>query len=117
MKDTAEIARLRTLLRNVNRDYSALLRETGQEDKLTRLEALKGQRLALMSRIAELRRREAAEALPATWHSSERPVEISQTGTLSALMLMARTMAAAVGVGWFGGNQSLSRATAVPPSE
>ena len=53
MKDTAEIARLRTLLRNVNMEYSALLRRTGHESKLARLGALKEQRLALMSRIAE----------------------------------------------------------------
>ena len=31
MKDTAEIAKLRILLRNVNMDYSALLQGTGHE--------------------------------------------------------------------------------------
>jgi hypothetical protein len=97
MKDTAEIAKLRILLRTVNMDYSALLRGTGHEGKLVRLEALQEQRLALMSRITELRLRQAAEALPATWHPSEPPVaEISQTGPLSAPMLVARVMAATV---------------------
>ena len=121
MKDTAEIAKLRILLRNVNLDYSALLRGTGHEGKLVRLEALKEQRLALMSRITELRRRQAVEALPATWHPSEPPAaEISQAGTLSALMLVARMMAATVQqycAGWFGGGQVQSGATATPSSE
>ena len=49
MKDTAEIAKLRILLRIVNMDYSALLRGTGHEGKLVRLEALQEQRLALPS--------------------------------------------------------------------
>ena len=121
MKDTAEIARLRTLLRNVNMEYSALLRRTGHESKLTRLGALKEQRLALMSRIAELRRPQAAEALPATRHPCEPPVaELSQTGMLSAPMLRARAMAATVQrywAGWLGGSQVPSGATAVPSSE
>ena len=63
MKDAAEIAKLRILLRNVNMDYSALLRGTGHEGKFVRLEALKEQRLDLMSRITELRRRQAASFL------------------------------------------------------
>jgi hypothetical protein len=118
MKDSAEIAKLRILLRTVNMDYSALLRGTGHEGKLVRLEALQEQRLALMSRITELRRRQAAEALPATWHPSEPPVaEISQTGALSAPMLVARVMAATVQrycAGWLGGSQAPSGATAMP---
>ena len=40
MKDTAEIVKLRVLLRNANMDYSALLRGTGHEGKLVRLELL-----------------------------------------------------------------------------
>jgi hypothetical protein len=121
MKDTAEIAKLRILLRNVNLDYSSLLRGTGHEGKLVRLEALKEQRLALMFSITELRRRQAVEALPATWHPSEPPAaEISQAGRLSALMLVARMMAATVQrfcAGWLGGSQAPSGATATPSSE
>jgi hypothetical protein len=118
MKDTAEIGKLRILLRNVNMDYSALLRGTGHEGKLVRLEALKEQRLALMSRIAELRGRQAAEALPAIWHPREPPLaELTQTRALSALMLMARLMVATVHrywAGWLGGSQAPSGARAVP---
>jgi hypothetical protein len=121
MKDTAEIAKLRTLLKNVNMDYSALLRGTGHAGKLVRLEALKEQRLALMSHIAELRRRQAAEASPFPWQASGRPVaEIAQTGKLSALMLVARTMASTVRrycAGWLGDSQAPSGATAAPLSE
>ena len=121
MKDSAEIAELRILLRSVNMDYSALLRGTGHEGKLVRLEALKEQRLVLISRISELRRRQASEALAATWHPSEPPVaEISQTGTPSALMLVASVMAATVRrycAGWLGGSQAPSGTTAVPSSE
>ena len=54
-------------------EYSALLRGTGHESKLAGLGALKEQRLALMSRIAELRRPEGAEALPATRHAMWAP--------------------------------------------
>ena len=43
MKDTAEIAKLRILLRTVNMDYSALLRGAGHEGKLVKLETLKEQ--------------------------------------------------------------------------
>ena len=95
-------------------DYSALLRGAGYEGKLVKLETLKEQRLVLMSRIAELRRRQAAGALPATWRPSEPPVaDISQTGTLSALMLVAGQYCA----GWLAGGQAPSGATAVPSSE
>jgi hypothetical protein len=121
MEDAAEIAGLRTLLKDVNRDYSALLRWAGQEGKLMRLEALKERRLALMSRIAELRRRQTAEAMRATQHPSDLLVaEVSRTRTLSALVLRAKEMAATVqryGAGWLGGSQAPSGATAVPSSE
>jgi hypothetical protein len=119
MKDTAETAKLRTLLRNVNMAYSALLRGSGHESKLARLGALKEQRLALMSRIAELRRRQAAQALPTTRHPRE-PAVAKLSQTLSAPMLRARAMAATVlryWAGWLGGSQVPSEATAVPSSE
>jgi hypothetical protein len=121
MQDAAEIAGLRTLLKNVNRDYSALLRRAGHEGKLTSLEALKERRLALMSRIAELRRHKITEAMWATQHPSEPLVaEISQSRTQSALVLRAKAMAATVqryGVGWLSGSQAPSGATAVSSSE
>ena len=55
MKDTAEIAMLRTMLNNVNREYSATLRARGIAERAVKLEGLKLQRLALMSSIAERR--------------------------------------------------------------
>jgi hypothetical protein len=55
MKDTAEIATLRTMLKNVNREYSATLRTRGVAERAVKLEGLKLQRLALMSSIAERR--------------------------------------------------------------
>ena len=114
MKDIAEIARLRTLLKNVNVEHSALLRGTGQEAKLVRLEALKRRRLTLMFRIAELR--QGAEALPATWQAvADAPQP--ETGSLSASVLAARAMTATVQrywAGWLGGSQARSGATAVP---
>ena len=42
MKDTAEITKLRVLLRNVNMDYSALLRGAGHEGKLVGLGSVEG---------------------------------------------------------------------------
>jgi hypothetical protein len=67
MKDTREISGLRTMLKNVNVEHSALLRSRDPEDKLARLIELRRQRSALMARIAELRqghRLEAAAAVP-----------------------------------------------------
>ena len=55
MKDTAEIASLRTMLKNVNREYSATLRARGIAERAAKLEGLKLQRLTLMSSIAESR--------------------------------------------------------------
>lgn len=55
MKDTAEIAMLRTMLNNVNREYSTTLRARGVAERAVKLEGLKLQRLALMSSIAERR--------------------------------------------------------------
>jgi len=55
MKDTAEIATLRTMLKNVNREYSATLRARGVAERAVKLEGLKLQRFMLMSSIAERR--------------------------------------------------------------
>jgi len=112
MKDTAEMAGLRTLLKNVNVEYRALLRGTGHEGKLVKLEELKERRLALMFRIAELRRRQATDEPPVAKHS--------QTRALLTVALMARAMAATVQrkwARWLGGSQAPSGATAVPSSE
>jgi hypothetical protein len=63
MYDTAEIAALRTMLKNVNREYSATLRgQEGEQRKVT-LEGLKRQRVALMSSIAELRGHRGTDAV------------------------------------------------------
>ena len=56
MNDTVEIGALRTMLKDVNVRYSTMLRSKGNEEKPAMLEGLRGQRLALMSRIAEQRR-------------------------------------------------------------
>ena len=63
MKDTAEIATLRTMLKNVNREYSATLRARGVAERGVKLEGLKLQRLALMSSIAERRGRQGLNAI------------------------------------------------------
>lgn len=55
MQDTAESATLRTMLKNINREYTATLRAQEGEGRELKLEGLKRQRLALMSSIAELR--------------------------------------------------------------
>src|SRR5262245_28794605 len=121
MDDAAEIAGLRTLLKNVNSDYSALLRRAGQEGKLMRLEVLKDRRLALMSHIAELRRRQIAAAMRASLHPREPLVaEISRPRTLLALVLRAKVTVATVqryGAGWLGSRQAPSGASAVPSPE
>jgi hypothetical protein len=65
MKDTHEIAVLRTMLKNVNVEHSAVLRSGGPEEKLARIVELKRQRLALMSRIAGLRQRRSRLEAPA----------------------------------------------------
>jgi len=63
MKDTAEIATLRTMLNNVNREYSATLRARGVAERGVKLEDLKLQRLALMSSIAERRGLQGLKAI------------------------------------------------------
>ena len=54
MKNPTEIAVLRTMLRQVNVEYSALVRSIADASKTARLDELRTQRLALMTWIAEL---------------------------------------------------------------
>ena len=54
MRDTAEIATLRTMLKKVNVEYSTALRGTDHDAKPLKLDALRKQRLALMYRIARV---------------------------------------------------------------
>ena len=54
MKNPTEIAVLRTMLRQVNVEYSALVRSAADASKTARLDELRTQRSALMTRIAEL---------------------------------------------------------------
>ena len=63
MNETAEIAALRTRLKNVNVEYSMLLRGSSAAVRPVTLEALRQQRHVLMARIAELRAREPAVVL------------------------------------------------------
>ena len=61
-----EIAELRTRLKNVNVEYSTLLRQSRAALKPVTLEVLRQERHNLMARIAELRARESAEELRLT---------------------------------------------------
>jgi hypothetical protein len=54
MKNPTKIAVLRTMLRQVNVEYSALVRSAADASKTARLDELRTQRSALMTRIAEL---------------------------------------------------------------
>ena len=115
MRDTAEIATLRTMLKDVNVEYSALLRGRGNEHKSASLEGLRGQRLALMSRIAELRQREGTQMFPAQVTIST--TRLMQPEGLGGLVLAARSVTAAVQrywAGWMPGSQSPSGVTALP---
>ena len=56
MTHVDEIARLRTQLREVNIEYSALVRGQGGEDRFVRMDELKVRRLALMAVIAKAAR-------------------------------------------------------------
>ena len=58
-----EIAELRTRLKNVNVEYSTLLRQSRAALKPVTLDVLRQERHSLMARIAELRARESAEEL------------------------------------------------------
>jgi hypothetical protein len=115
MRDTAEIATLRTMLKDVNVEYSALLRGKGHENKPASLEGLRGQRLALMSRIAELRQRESAHMFPTRGTISTSGV--TQAEGLEGLVFAAKSVTAAVQrywAGWMRGSQSPSGVTALP---
>jgi hypothetical protein len=85
MQETTEIAALRTRLKNVNVEYSMLLRRGRAALKPAGLEALREQRHVLMARIAELRAREGAEELRSA-------VQSAQAG--AALMVAAKGAAA-----------------------
>jgi hypothetical protein len=56
MTHVNEIARLRTQLREVNIEYSALVRSKGGDDRCGRMDELKVRRLALMALIAKAAR-------------------------------------------------------------
>jgi hypothetical protein len=71
MHETAEIAALRTRLKNVNVEYSSLLRGSSPALKSVTLGALREQRHVLMARIAELRSCEATRELPSSAHSAQ----------------------------------------------
>jgi hypothetical protein len=53
MKNPTEIAVLRTMLRQVNVKHSALVRSIADASKTARLDELRTQRSALMTRIAD----------------------------------------------------------------
>ena len=60
-----EIARLRTQLREVNIEYSALVRSKGSDDRFLRMDELKVRRLALMALIANAERDRGQRPAPA----------------------------------------------------
>ena len=53
MRDDGEIVRLRTQLRTINIEYSALVRSTSGEDRALRLDELNARRRAVMALIAQ----------------------------------------------------------------
>lgn len=59
-----KIAVLRTQLRAVNMEYSALVRAKGGEDVFVRMDELRTRRQALMALIAEAPRHSPLRALP-----------------------------------------------------
>ena len=109
MPETAEIAALRTRLKNVNVEYSMMLRQGRAAVKPAGLEALREQRHILMARIAELRAREGAEEPLSA-------VQSAQAG--AALMLAAKGVAALLHRGPAGWTAALGPPSATPvPSE
>jgi hypothetical protein len=108
MKDTAETAALRTMLKNVNREHSAMLRAVDREGRAAGLESLKGQRLALMSRIAEMRRLQGPETVERYGAAGVWPVSASRSTTSLGAVTVARRLTATIhrllAVG-FGGAQ------------
>jgi hypothetical protein len=71
MQKIAEIAALRTRLKNVNVEYSTLLRQSRAALKPVTLEVLRQERHSLMARIAELRARESADELRLTAQAAQ----------------------------------------------
>jgi len=88
MKDTAEIAALRTMLKNINREFSAALRAHEAEQQAVKLEGLKRQRLALMSSIAELRGQRCTQAAPEYAPGSESLVNEPLTSEIGAKLVL-----------------------------
>jgi hypothetical protein len=52
--NTEELSAIRTKLRNVNVEYSALVRSKAGEDRFVRMHELRAERQALMARVAGL---------------------------------------------------------------
>jgi hypothetical protein len=52
--NTAELSAIRTKLRNVNVEYSALVRSKAGEDRFVRMHELRAERQALMALVAGL---------------------------------------------------------------
>jgi|GEM_PF-3749065 len=97
MKDTREIAALRTMLKNVNVEHSAALKSKRSAEQLARLAELRRQRQVLMAHIAELRRnlRQDAGAATAAYGRRHRaPGPAVHTGVLA---MMGDAVASATG--------------------
>ena len=63
MKHVDEIAVLRTRLRAVNMEYSALVRTKGGDDRFVKMDELRARRQALMALIAKAARHPPLRAL------------------------------------------------------
>jgi hypothetical protein len=63
MKHVDEIAVLRTRLRDVNMEYSALVRTKGGDDRFVKMDELRAHRQALMALIAKAARHQPLRAL------------------------------------------------------
>lgn len=63
MKHVDEIAVLRTRLRDVNMEFSALVRTKGGEDRFLKMDELRARRQALMALIAKAGRHQPLHAL------------------------------------------------------
>jgi hypothetical protein len=63
MKHVDEIAVLRTRLRDVNMEYSALVRTKGGDDRFVKMDELRARRQALMALIAKAARHQPLRAL------------------------------------------------------
>jgi hypothetical protein len=63
MQHVDEIAVLRTRLRDVNMEFSALVRTKGGEDRFLKMDDLRARRQALMALIAKAARHQPLRAL------------------------------------------------------